>query len=85
MAQIMYWYVFGNVNRGTGAEHISQKYNWKNAYIYDIIIDTCLRNNPVERFQSISEISTFINEEKSKIKEIDPFEDMYKFHNYLPF
>ena len=81
MAQIMYWYVFGNVNRGTGAEHISQKYNWKNAYIYDIIIDTCLRNNPVERFQSISEISTFINEEKSKIKEIDPFEDMYKFHN----
>lgn len=46
MAQIMYWYVFGKVNRGTGAEYISQKYKWDDAYIYDNIISKCLRNNP---------------------------------------
>ena len=40
MAQIMYWYVFGNVNRGTGAEHISQKYNWKDAYTSMILLLT---------------------------------------------
>ncbi len=81
MAQIMYWYAFGKVNRGTGAEYISQKYKWDDAYIYDNIISKCLRNNPAERFQSISEINKFYNNEKYKKKELDPFEDMYKFHN----
>ena len=81
MAQIMYWYIFGNVNRGTGAEYISQKYNWDNAYIYDDIINKCLRNNPAERFQSINEIIEFYDNEKSKMKELDPFEDMYEFHD----
>ena len=56
MAQIMYWFIFGNVNRGTGAEYISQKYDWDDAYIFDNIISKCLRNNPMERFQSIDEI-----------------------------
>ena len=56
MAQIMYWFIFGSVNRGTGAEYISQKYNWEDAYIYDSIISKCLRNNPAERFQSIEDI-----------------------------
>lgn len=83
MAQIMYWFVFGTVNRGTGAEYISQKYNWENAYIYDSIISRCLRNNPTERFQSIGEIIQFYKKEKSKTKELDPFEDMYVFHSAI--
>jgi len=81
MAQIMYWFVFGTVNRGTGAEYISQKYDWTDAYIYDNIISKCLRNNPAERFQSVDEIIQFYKEEKDKTKEIDPFDDMFKFHN----
>lgn len=83
MAQIMYWFIFGSVNRGTGAEYISQKYNWEDAYIYDSIINKCLRNNPAERFQSIEDIIQFYENEKSKTKEIDPFEDMYVFHKAI--
>lgn len=80
MAQILYWFIFGTVNRGTGAEHISQKYDWEDAYIYDSIISKCLRNNPAERFQSIDEIKQFFNNERNKTKELNPFEDMYEFH-----
>lgn len=83
MAQILYWFVFGTVNRGTGAEYISQKYDWDDAYIYDNIISKCLRNNPTERFQSIDEIVRFYQEEKTKTKEIDPFDDMYLFHDAI--
>ena len=83
MAQIMYWFVFGTVNRGTGAEYISQKYNWDDAYIFDSIISRCLRNNPLERFQSIDEIIQFYQNEKNKKKELDPFEDMYVFHSAI--
>lgn len=83
MAQIMYWFIFGTVNRGTGAEYISQKYNWDDAYIFDSIISRCLRNNPLERFQSIDEIKQFYKNEKNKKKELDPFEDMYVFHRAI--
>lgn len=83
MAQIMYWFIFGVVNRGTGAEYVSQKYNWENAYIYDSIISRCLRNNPAERFQSIDEILQFYKDEKAKTKELDPFDDMEIFHKAI--
>lgn len=86
MAQIMYWFIFGIVNRGTGAECILEKYSWNNASIYDNIINRCLRNNPSERFQSIDEILQFYKNEKNKSKgkkELDPFEDMYAFHDAI--
>lgn len=84
MAQIMYWFIFGSVNRGTGAEHISGKYDWDDAYIFDNIISKCLRNNPTERFQSIDEIIQFYKSQKSQAdreEELNPFEDMYVFHD----
>lgn len=81
MAQIMYWFIFGTVNRGTGAENISQRYSWNNAHLYDSILNRCFRNNPLERFQSIDEIYLFI--ENNKKKKIDPFEDMNVFHNAI--
>ncbi len=83
MAQIMYWFIFGTVNRGTGAELIAKKYGWKDAYIFDIILSKCLRNNPSERFQSIDEIAQFYNNEKNKEKLLDPFEDMHTFHRAI--
>lgn len=83
MAQVMYWFIFGTINRGTGAEYISQKYEWDDAYIFDGIISRCLRNNPSERFQSIDEIIQFYHNEKNKEKELDPFEDMYEFHRAI--
>ena len=81
MAQVMYWFIFGFTNRGTGAEYISQRYDWDDAYIFDNIIMRCLRNDPKERFQSIEEIEEYYNVEKSKTKDLDPFEDMYRFHD----
>ncbi|MBE5934296.1 MAG: serine/threonine protein kinase [Lachnospiraceae bacterium] len=83
MAQIMYWFVFGKVNRGTGAESISQHCKWKMAYIYDRMIEKCLRNNPAERFQTIEEIEQFLEDEKEKMKEVDIFDDMYTFHDAI--
>lgn len=83
MAQVMYWFIFGTANRGTGAEYISQKYDWEDAYIFDSIINKCLRNKPPERFQSINEIIQFYKSEKNKNKELDPFEDMYTFHSAI--
>ena len=83
MAQVMYWFLFGSVNRGTGAERISSKYDWEEAYIYDNVINKCLRNNPDERFQQVSEIFEYIQAENAKRKELDPFEDMYKFHDAI--
>ena len=79
----MYWFVFGTVNRGTGAECISRKYSWDNAYIYDEIISRCLRNNPSERFQSIDEIIQFYKNEKGNNKELNPFDDMNVFHDAI--
>ena len=83
MAQIMYWFAFGSVNRGTGAEYISRRYSWDDTNIYDNIISTCLRNNPLERFQSIDEIIDYYKNERGKKKELDPFEDMYVFHRAI--
>ena len=83
MAQIMYWFIFGTINRGTGAESISQKYDWDDAYIFDSIINKCLRNNPTERFQSIDEIIYFYKNKKNKKEELDPFQDMHTFHSAI--
>ena len=83
MAQIMYWFIFGTVSRGTGREYISNKYDWENGYIYDRIIEKCLRNNPNERFQAIEEIKQFYDDEKRKNKVIDPFDDMFVFHDAI--
>lgn len=81
MAQILYWFVFGVINRGTGAESISNICSWKDANIYDNIISKCLRNKPTDRFQSIDEIIDFYKKEKAKTKELDPFDDMYMFRD----
>ena len=84
MAQIMYWFIFKSVSRGTGKEKIANKYNkWKDADIYDIIIDKCLRDNPNERFQSIEEIDKFYENKKNEIRIINPFQDMLKFHDAI--
>lgn len=84
MAQIMYWFIFKSVSRGTGKQKIAKKYNkWKDADIYDIIIDKCLRDNPNERFQSIEEIDKFYENKKNEIRIINPFQDMLKFHDAI--
>lgn len=81
MAQVLYWFVFGRLNRGTKAEQISSKYHWKNAFLYDEIISKCLCNNPNDRFQTIDELEDFYRSELSHQKEINVMDDMYAFHD----
>lgn len=83
MAQIMYWFIFKTINRGTGTEYISAKYDWNDALIFDKIISKCLMNNPAERFQSIDEIEMFYENEKEKMKIVNPFNDMHTFRNAI--
>lgn len=77
-AQIVYWFVFGEVNRGTGGKHIHSMFDEKEAIFFDSIIYKCLSNNPNDRFQSISEIYEELDILKSKSIEIDIFDDMRK-------
>lgn len=79
MAQVLYWFVFRSLNRGTGAEQISSKYHWENALLYDRIISKCLCNNPTHRFQTIDELENFYKSEISRSKEVSPFDDMREF------
>lgn len=79
MAQVLYWFVFRSLNRGTGAEQISSKYHWENALLYDRIISKCLCNNPTHRFQTIDELENFYKSEISRSKEVSPFDDMHEF------
>ena len=81
MAQVLYWFVFRSLNRGTGAEQISSKYHWENALLYDRIISKCLCNNPTHRFQTIDELEYFCKSELSHQKEINVMDDMYAFHD----
>lgn len=79
IAQVLYWFVFKTVNRGTGGKHISTVFEDADAYIYDNIIYKCINNDPLERFQSINEIENYYNHEKYERRDTDPFEDMYQF------
>jgi len=79
VAQVLYWFVFNKVNRGTGGEHISTAFEDEDAYILDDIIYKCINNNPKERFQSINEIESYYNNKKYESREIDVFDDMYQF------
>lgn len=75
-AQIIYWFVFREVNRGTGGDRLYNVFKNVEASYLDNIIYQCLSNNPDERYQSIKEIKDKLNEFKMHSKEIDPFEDM---------
>jgi serine/threonine-protein kinase len=83
LAQILYWFVFKTVNRGTGAEHIYTIFDSEDAYIFNYIIDKSIRNHPSARFQSISEIKEYYKSEKNTVREINPFDDMHLFSRSL--
>lgn len=77
-AQILYWFAFGEVNRGTGGKHLNQIYENKDATYLDNIIYKCLNNNPDDRPQNIEEILSAINNMRVSARDINPFDDMYQ-------
>lgn len=66
LGQILYWYCFGSVNRGTGGRHLQEIFQNDNVGKMDAIIYKCLSNEPMERFQSIEEIENEYNQVKKE-------------------
>jgi len=62
--QILHWYVFGSTHRGTNRTKISSVIEGTD--VYDSIINKCLENNSVNRFQNILEIKQFFEKNKEK-------------------
>lgn len=81
LGQILYWYCFGSVNRGTGGRHLQEIFQNENVGKMDAIIYKCLSNEPMERFQSIEEIENEYNQVKKR--EINVYDDMYTFNDVV--
>lgn len=80
---ILYWFVFGEITKGTGRKRLTEVFPEGEAEYFDIIIDKCLRDDPKERYQIIEELNDHLNEIRSLDKEKDPFEEMMKFNMTL--
>lgn len=77
LGQILYWFVFGLINRGTGGEHITTKFSEEKAEILDKIIYKCIANNPEDRYQNIIEITD--EYQKFQGKALNVYDDMHMF------
>lgn len=61
IGQIVQWLVFGETHKGTHRRKITEKFNSKKRILLDSIVENCLDNNPVNRYQSIAEIKNEIS------------------------
>lgn len=77
IGQVLQWYATGKTHRGTNRQRITTVY--KDLGTYDNVIEICLSQNPLNRFQNISEIFDYI--ERSREKDI--FEYMSDFNRVL--
>ncbi|HAN09689.1 MAG TPA: hypothetical protein DCP90_03650 [Clostridiales bacterium] len=77
-AQLLYWFVFNTVNRGTGGRAFQEVFKEKDAIYLNNIVNKCLSNNPKDRFQNISEIKSYFNEMRCRVQEINVFDDMHE-------
>ncbi|NFF40258.1 hypothetical protein FCV41_12660 [Clostridium argentinense] len=86
MAQIIYWFIFGHVHKGTGMKNINDKFANNEAIALQCILSKCLQNDKENRYQSVDDV---INEYNKNIKELanenknDPFKDMRTFSEIM--
>lgn len=86
MAQVIYWFVFGQVHRGTGIRYFEEIFDNSEAIVMSKIIHKCLQNKNIDRYQTIEEIKDDYDTLYRKLNnnnDYDPFEDMYIFHDIL--
>lgn len=77
IAQIIYWFVFGTINRGVGGSRFFEKFDEPESYYMDSIIYSCLNNNAEKRPQSVKDIERQWQGMKAEHEnKIDPFNDM---------
>ncbi|WP_278575737.1 protein kinase domain-containing protein [Fusobacterium ulcerans] len=79
---ILYWFVFGEITKGTGRKRLTEVFVETEAKYFDIIIDKCLRDEPKERYQIIEEMNNHLEEMKAPVpvEEKDPFDEMREFN-----
>lgn len=79
LGQVIQWYLTGSTIRGLDRTRFSTTNSPEKLKWLDDIVDICLKNNPADRFQSIMEIKSFI-ENKLKIK--PPRDIWLRFHDF---
>lgn len=77
LGQVCQWFVFGETHRGTNRSRITDIFNSEEIEIIDIVLNKCLDNNPVQRYQTVNDIYDHMEQMKKSKKKIDPFDEMY--------
>lgn len=77
LGQILYWFCFGTINRGTGGKHLQEIFNEEKAAVLDRIIYQSISNEAEDRYQSIAEIEEEF--ERVQKKKVDVYADMHLF------
>ncbi len=76
LGQILYWFCFGEINRGTGGKHLQEIFDEEKVAVLDKIIYKSISNQAENRYQSIQEIEEFNCVQK---KNVDVYVDMHLF------
>lgn len=81
--QIIYWYAFNEINRGTGGKHLYDIFTDTDAIYLDTLLYKGISNSPEDRYQNIAEIQTAFNNMRFEPKEVNPFDDMHTFSHLV--
>ncbi|MBF4990221.1 protein kinase [Methylophilus sp. QUAN] len=60
LGQVMQWYLAGEIVRGLDRKKISNSQSSEKLRWIDSVVNKCLKNNPTERFQSVDQIYSFL-------------------------
>ena len=77
LGQILYWFCFGEINRGTGGKHLQEIFDEEKVAVLDKIIYKSISNQAENRYQSIQEIEEEFNWVQKK--NVDVYADMHLF------
>lgn len=81
LGQILYWFCFGTINRGTGGKHLQEIFDEEKAIVLDRIIYQSISNEAMDRYQSIVEIEKEFACVPSK--KVDIYDDMHMFSKVI--
>lgn len=82
LGQVIQWYLTEKTVRGQGRPSFSQNTRDRNLEILDAFTNKALRDNPIERFQSIDEVTTFIKESREPARR-DPWTKIHAFDRVI--
>lgn len=74
LGQLLHWYMTGQVVKGVGRTRFSGAGSSEEMILLDEIVEKCVRSEAAHRFQSISEIYTFIESKERR----DPWDAIHR-------